>query len=231
MSFENLVQAAALLALVLLAAKPLGAYLARVYAGERVALDALLGPVERLVYRLGGVDPAAQMDWKRYSAATLIFNGACFAGLLGLLRCQHLLPLNPERLPAFAWPLALNTAVSFTTNTNWQNYAGETAASYFTQMVGFTVHNFVSAASGIAVAIALIRGFVRRRTAAIGNFWADLVRGTLYVLLPLSFVAALALVSQGVIQNVSPYLNATLLQPATREQPQLDEREIGRAHV
>ena len=129
-----------------------------------------------------------------------------------LLLTQHLLPLNPQQFPAFSWPLALNTAVSFTTNTNWQNYGGESTASYLTQMVGFTVHNFVSAATGMAVAIALIRGFVRRRTQALGNFWVDMVRTVLYILLPIALIAALILVSQGVIQNFSPYQSATLVE-------------------
>jgi K+-transporting ATPase ATPase A chain len=202
-------QAAIFLAILLLCVKPVGTFMAAVYQGERTILSPALAPVERLLYRLCGIDPAHEMDWKRYAAAMLLFNAVCFASLFALLLGQQLLPLNPQRLAGFAWPLALNTAVSFTTNTNWQNYGGEQTASYFTQMVGFTVHNFVSAATGMATAIALVRGFVRRKTAGLGNFWVDLTRGTLYILLPLSLVASLLLVSQGVIQNVKTYENTT----------------------
>jgi K+-transporting ATPase ATPase A chain len=145
------------------------------------------------------------MGWKRYAWSMGLFNLALFFALFVLLLTQHLLPLNPQKLPPFGWQLALNTAISFVTNTNWQAYSGETSASYFTQMFGLTVHNFVSAATGMAIVIALIRGFARRKTSAIGNFWVDMTRGTLYVLLPLSLVAALFLVSQGVIQNFSDY--------------------------
>ena len=212
-------QASVLFAVLLLAVRPLGSYLARVYAGERTFATPLLSPLEQLLYRLCGIDPAEEMDWTRYAAAMLLFNAAGFGALLAILLSQRLLPLNPQGLPGFSWPLALNTAVSFTTNTNWQNYSGEQAASYFTQMLGLTVQNFVSAATGMAVAIALIRGFARRRAAGIGNFWADLTRGTLYVLLPLSFVAALLLVSQGVIQNFSPWRTAPLLEATGSERP------------
>jgi K+-transporting ATPase ATPase A chain len=216
------VQVAVFFAVLLLTVKPMGAFMAAVYQGDRTFLSPLLAPVERLLYRLCRIDPAEEMDWKRYAVAMLLFNGICLATLFALLLCQHLLPLNPQKLPAFAWPLALNTAVSFTTNTNWQNYSGEQAASYLTQMLGFTVHNFVSAATGMAIAVALIRGFVRRRSAGLGSFWADLTRGTLYILLPLSFVAALILVSQGVIQSFSPYRTAPLVQATSYDQPRLD---------
>ncbi len=193
------------LTILLLLVKPLGSYMARVYGGERTLLSPLLRPCENLMYRICGVHRDEEMGWLRYSLAMLLCNLAGFLLLFVLLRLQHLLPLNPQALPPFSWPVALNTAVSFTTNTNWQVYSGETAASYLTQMAGFTVQNFVSAATGMAVVVALIRGFARRTTATIGNFWVDLSRGVLYILLPLALIAALVLVSQGVIQNLDPY--------------------------
>ncbi len=192
--------------------KPLGTFMARVYQGEWTLLSPVLLPCENLLYRLCRVDCDEEMDWRRYALAMLLLNLLCCAALFGMLLSQQFLPLNPQHLPAFSWPLAFNTAVSFTTNTNWQNYGGEATASYFIQMVGFTVHNFVSAATGMAIAIAMIRGFVRRKTSSLGNFWVDLVRSTLYILLPLSLVAALVLVSQGVIQNFSPSKTVALIE-------------------
>jgi len=208
----ELVQPLFLLLILLALVRPLGSFMARVYQGERNLFLPLLAPVERLIYRSCGVQPDEEMGWKRYAAAMLFFNLVLFAGLFVLLLTQHLLPLNPQKLPPFSWQLALNTAVSFTTNTNWQNYAGEQAVSYLTQMAGLTVHNFVSAATGMAIVIALIRGFARRRSDTIGNFWVDLTRGILYILLPLSLIAAVLLVSQGVIQNFSPYKTVPLLE-------------------
>lgn len=208
--------------LLLVMVKPLGAFMARVFQGERTVLSPVLVPCENLLYRICGVKHEEEMDWKRYARALVLFNLVLFAALFAMLTLQHLLPLNPQRLPAFPWPLALNTAVSFVTNTNWQAYAGEQAASYFTQMAGLTVHNFVSAASGIAVAIAVIRGFARRTTALIGNFWVDLTRATLYILAPISLIAALVLVSQGVIQNVSDYRTVSLVQPVVHDTPKTD---------
>ena len=208
----------ALLALV----KPLGSFMARVYQGERTVLTPLVGPVERLLYRISGVQQDDEMGWKRYAGSMLLFNLVLFLGLFILLLTQHLLPLNPQKIPPFPWQLALNTAVSFTTNTNWQNYSGEQAASYLTQMVGLGLHNFVSASTGMAIVIALIRGFARRKSSAIGNFWVDMTRGTLYVLLPISLIAALLLVSQGVIQNFSPYKTVPLVQPVSYDKPRLD---------
>lgn len=222
MDFSAVRQVAIFFAVLLLLVKPVGSFMAAVYQGERTFLSPVFSPIERLICRLCRIDPGEEMDWKRYAVAMLLLNAVCFATLFALLLFQHPLPLNPRQLPGFAWPLALNTAVSFTTNTNWQNYSGEQAASYFTQMLGFTVHNFVSAATGMAIAIALIRGFVRRKTAGLGNFWVDLTRGTLYILLPLSFVAALILVSQGVIQDFSPSRTATLLQATSYDQPKID---------
>ena len=202
--------------------KPLGSFMAKVYQGERTFLSPLFLPCERLLYRLCGIKPEDEMDWKRYAWAMLLFNLVLFAGLFIMLMVQHLLPLNPEKLPAFSWALALNTAISFTTNTNWQAYSGETAASYFTQMAGLTVHNFLSAATGMAVLMAVIRGFVRRKTSFLGNFWVDTTRGALYILLPISLIGAIFLVSQGVIQNFSPYKTAQLVQPITYDKPKLD---------
>ncbi len=204
--------------------KPVGAYMARVYQGERTLLSPLLLPCENLLYRICGVERDEEMGWRRYAWAMLLFNLVLFVGLFALLLLQHLLPLNPQKLPPFSWQLALNTAVSFVTNTNWQAYSGESAASYFTQMVGLAVHNFVSAATGMAVAIALIRGFARRKSSLLGNFWVDMTRGALYILLPISLVAALVLVSQGVIQNFSEYKSAPLLQATTYDKPKLDDK-------
>ncbi|QOX80201.1 potassium-transporting ATPase subunit KdpA [Trichlorobacter lovleyi] len=214
----ELVQVAFLLLILLALIKPLGSFMARVYQGERTFLTPLVAPVENLLYRISGVRQDEEMGWQRYAWSMLLFNLVLFAGLFVLLLTQHLLPLNPQKLPPFTWQLALNTAVSFTTNTNWQNYSGEQAASYLTQMAGFGLHNFVSAATGMAIVIALIRGFSRRRSAAIGNFWVDLTRGTLYILLPLSLVAAILLVSQGVIQNLSPHRTVPLLQASRYSQ-------------
>jgi len=211
-------QTALLFAILLVLTKPLGGFMARVYEGKKTLLSPLLVPCETLIYRLCGVDRDEEMEWKRYAGSLLLFNGVLFAGLFAMLMLQHLLPLNPQKLPPFPWPLALNTAISFVTNTNWQAYSGEQAASYFTQMAGITVHNFVSAATGMAVVIALIRGFARRTTSGVGNFWVDLTRGTLYILLPLSLIAAVVLVSQGVIQNVAPYRTVPLVQATDKVQ-------------
>ena len=197
----------------LVLAKPLGEYMARVFDNRPCGLDRILGPVERLIYRLSGVRQDQEMTWKSYAFAMLAFN---FAGLLAvylLQRVQSLLPWNPAGMGAVVPHSAWNTAVSFASNTNWQNYGGETTLSYLTQMLGLTVQNFVSAATGIAVLLALIRGFVRSSTDKIGNFWVDMVRATLYVLLPLALILALALASQGVVQTMSPYVKATLVEP------------------
>jgi len=215
---ETIIFFVVLLALV----KPLGAFMARVYQGERTFLSPVFAPCENLLYLICGVDRDEEMGWKRYAFAMLLFNFALFAALFAMLLFQHLLPLNPLKIPAFSWQLALNTAVSFVSNTNWQNYSGELAASYFTQMVGLAVHNFVSAATGMAVVIALIRGFVRRKASMLGNFWVDLTRSVLYILLPISLVAALVLVSQGAIQNFSAYKTVPLVQSVSYEKAKLD---------
>ena len=208
----DVLQTSVLFTALLILAKPLGNFMAHVYQGERTLLSPVLVPCEQLIYRLCGVNRDEEMDWKGYAVAMLLFNLVGMTVLLALLLAQHLLPLNPQALPALAWPQALNAAVSFTTNTNWQSYSGEVSASYLTQAAGFTVQNFVSSATGMAMVVALIRGLSRRRSAHIGNFWVDLCRSILYILLPLSLIAALLLVSQGVIQNFSPARTVPLVQ-------------------
>jgi K+-transporting ATPase ATPase A chain len=193
---------------------PLGRYMARVFEGERTFLSPVLGPVEVLLYRIAGVDETNEQDWKTYTVAMLLFNAAGFLLLYAILRFQAVLPLNPANMSPVAPDLAFNTAASFTTNTNWQNYGGESTLSYLSQMVGLTTQNFVSAATGIALLIALIRAFARASGTSIGNVWVDLTRCTLYVLLPISVVAALFLVWQGVPQNLGPYVEATTLEGA-----------------
>jgi K+-transporting ATPase ATPase A chain len=191
---------------------PLGSYMARVYEGERVWLSRVLGPVERLIYRLAGTSEADEQSWQTYAVGMLAFNLAGLLVVYALQRLQASLPLNPQGLPAITPDSSWNTATSFVTNTNWQGYGGETTMSYLTQMLGLTVQNFVSAASGMAVLVAVVRGFTRRQSKTIGNYWVDLTRGTLYVLLPLSLVVALILVSQGVVQTFSAYPTAQLLE-------------------
>jgi K+-transporting ATPase ATPase A chain len=197
----------------LLGVKPLGRYMAKVLEGKRTVLSPFVGWLERLCYRAAGVSPEEEMTWKRYAVAMLLFNMAGFLAVYALQRFQHLLPLNPQKLGPVSPDSAFNTAVSFATNTNWQGYGGETTMSYFTQMAGLTVQNFVSAATGIATLAAFVRGFARHSSGTIGNFWADLVRSTLYILLPLSAALALVLVSQGVVQTLHPYQTVHLLQP------------------
>jgi K+-transporting ATPase ATPase A chain len=205
------------LALLLGLSWPMGRHMAAVLEGRDHPLSRALGWLERGLYRLCGVDPTREMDWKGYALAMFLFNMAGFAALYLLLRVQGLLPLNPDGQTGMAPDLAFNTAMSFTTNTNWQAYSGEGAVSHLTQMLGLTVHNFVSAATGIAVLAALIRGLTRRETRALGNFWADLVRSTLYILMPLAFVLALALCWQGVPQTFAGAVNATLAEPVAYE--------------
>jgi K+-transporting ATPase ATPase A chain len=183
----------------------LGGYMARVYQGQPIVLDRVLGPVERRLYRLLRTDPAREQDWKGYARSVLLFNLVGFLVLYAILRTQGAHPLNPQNLSSGPWDLSFNTAASFTTNTNWQFYGGETTLSYFSQMAGLAVQNFLSAAVGIAVCIAVIRGFARRATDRLGNFWADVTRTLLYVLLPISLIGALFLVSQGVLQSFDAY--------------------------
>ncbi len=213
MSPHSLLQIGLFLAVLVALVKPLGWYMARVYEGKPCGLDRAFGRLERLIYRVCGIDPAEEMSWVTYARAMLIFNLLGLLAVYGLQRIQHLLPLNPQHLPAVAPDLAMNTAVSFATNTNWQSYSGETTLSYLTQMLGLTVQNFASAATGMAVLVALIRGFARRSSQTIGNFWYDLTRSILYILLPLSLAGAVVLVSQGVVQTLRPYQTVTLIQP------------------
>ena len=199
----------------ILLVKPLGGYMARVYLGEHTFLTRILGPVEKLIYRLAGVDPGQEMDWKAYAIAMLFFNLIGVVFLYLLMRVQVWLPLNPQGSGAVAPDLSLNSAVSFVTNTNWQNYGGESTLSYLTQMLGMTLQNFLSAATGMAVMVAFIRGFTRKNTRNLGNFWVDLVRSSLYILLPIAILLALVLVSQGVPQTLAPTVQAQLIQPFT----------------
>ena len=194
--------------------RPLGGYLQRVFDGERTLLSPLLRPIERGCYRLAGIAPDAEQPWTAYTVAMLVFSALGFVVVYLLMLLQHHLPLNPQGMDGTSAHLAFNTAISFVTNTNWQSYGGESTLSYFTQMVALAVQNFVSAATGIALAIALVRGFARRSAANIGNFWVDLVRCTLYILLPLSLLFALVLVWQGVPQNFHAYTEATTLEGA-----------------
>jgi potassium-transporting ATPase potassium-binding subunit len=198
----------------LLLTKPLGAYMARVYEGERTALQRSLGWLERGSYRVLGVDPAQKMKWTTYAVAMLTFSLASALFTYGVLRLQGVLPLNPQNYGAAQMPpdLAFNTAVSFTTNTNWQSYSAEVSLSYFSNMVGLAIQNWASAAVGMAVAVAVIRGFARKNADGIGNFWADMVRGTLYVLLPMALVGAIVFLALGVPQNFDPYTVATTLE-------------------
>src|SRR5208337_2561503 len=202
MTWLGIAQIAVFTALIAGLTKPLGWYMAQVFAGERTVLRPVLGPVERGLYRVASVDPAKEQSWHDYAFSFLAFNLFGILALYALQRLQFLLPLNPQGMTGVSPDLSLNTAISFTTNTSWQSYAGETTLSYFSQMMGITVQSFLSAASGIAVAIALIRGFARRRAPTIGNFWADMVRATLYVLLPICIVASLFLIWQGVPQTL-----------------------------
>ena len=213
MSLNGWLQIFLFIAAVLLLAKPMGSYLARVFERRKTFLDPVLVPCERLLYRMTGIKPEEEMRWTEYAIAMLIFSAATLLLTYLIERLQHLLPLNPQHLPAVEPALALNTAISFTTNTNWQAYVPESTMSYLTQMLGLATHNFWSAAVGMALAMAFVRGIARRETKTLGNFWVDLTRGTLWVLLPLSVVLSLALVSQGVVQNLRPYDTAKLVQP------------------
>ncbi|HZO83360.1 MAG TPA: potassium-transporting ATPase subunit KdpA [Candidatus Binataceae bacterium] len=212
--WNAVLQVGIFLAIVTAVSVPLGLYMARVFARERTFLDPMLEPVERLIYRLCGVRPGAEMTWREYAIAMLLFSMVGMIVLYAMQRLQAFLPLNPQHFAGVAPDLAFDTAASFTTNTNWQAYGGETTMSYLTQMAGLAFHNFVSAAAGIAVAIAVIHGFVRSGARTIGNFWVDLTRATLWVLLPISLVGALALVWQGVPQNFSPYVHARTVEGA-----------------
>src|SRR5689334_19489148 len=214
MTINGWLQIGFFLLLVFLVTKPMGVFMARVFNREKTFLDPVLRPLERLLYRVTGVDENHEMPWTEYAIAMLLFSLVSMIVLYLMERLQGYLPFNPQKLGAVTPAhLAFNTAASFTTNTNWQAYSGETTMSYFTQMAGLAYHNFVSAAVGIALAIAFIRGIARRQMQTIGNFWVDMVRSTLWVLLPFCVVGALLLVSQGVVQNLRPYDKVSLLEP------------------
>jgi len=214
MTLVGWLQIALTLALVVVSAIPLSRIIAGAYAGERNFLTPVLGPVERAFYRLAGVDPAREQDWFGYTIAMVVFSVAGFLSLYALQRLQNFLPLNPRGFDAVAPDLAFNTSSSFITNTNWQNYSGETTMSHLTQMLGLTVHNFLSAATGLAMAFALVRGFARSSAATVGSFWVDLTRITLYILLPISVVGALVFVALGMPQTLAGAVDATTLEGA-----------------
>ncbi|MGZ6340834.1 MAG: potassium-transporting ATPase subunit KdpA, partial [Candidatus Limnocylindrales bacterium] len=212
----GLIQAVALLAAIILVTRPLGGYMRRVMDGERTFLSPVMRPVERGIYRVMGVDETVEQHWTGYAVSLLVF---AFVGIVVLYiqeRLQNYMPLNPSGFGAVPQDLSFNTAVSFETNTNWQNYAGENTMSYLTQMAGLTVRNFTSAAMGLVVAIALARGLVRRSATTIGNFWVDVTRGTLYILIPIAFVGAVFLVSQGVVQTFNASTTVHTLQGASQ---------------
>jgi len=213
---NSVIQLVAFFLIVAVVSVPLGLYMARVFSNERTFLDRVLSPIERLIYRICGINPAVEMGWAGYAVSMLAFSLISMIFLYALQRLQYYLPLNPNGLAGVPPGLAFNTAASFTTNTNWQAYSGEQTLSYLTQMVGLTSHNFLSAAAGMATAAAVIRGFARRSAKTIGNFWVDLTRATLWVLIPISSIFALFLVWQGVPDNFSPYVNATTLEGATQ---------------
>ena len=215
MTLNGWLQITLFITAVLLLAKPMGTYMTAVFERRKTFLDPVVGPCERLLYRMTGIDAAEEMRWTQYVAAMLVFSGATLLMTYLLERLQHVLPLNPQHLPGVEFALALNTAISFTTNTNWQSYVPESTMSYLTQMLGLATHNFWSAAVGLALAIAFVRGIASRERKTLGNFWVDLTRGTLWVLLPLSVVFALVLVSQGVVQNLRPYDTVKLVEAQT----------------
>jgi potassium-transporting ATPase potassium-binding subunit len=223
---SNLFQVVLFIVLLLLMVKPLGWYMARVYENKSCGLDFLLRPVERLIYRFCNIRPQEEMNWKSYAVSVLVFSLASFLVVYFMQRFQYFLPFNPMKQEAIAPSLAFNTAVSFATNTNWQAYGGENTLSYFTQMAALTVQNFLSAAVGMSVLVALIRGITRRETGRIGNFWVDLVRSTVYILIPLAFVLALALASQGVVQSFKPSAEVSVLQPTTHNSITINTQTI-----
>ncbi len=226
MSLPGILQILLYIALLVAITKPVGAHLARVFNGERTFLDVVLRPLERLIYRLTAVNPEAEQGWVGYTFALLLFTVAGALVTYAIERLQNVLPFNPQGLDAVPPDLAFNTAVSFTTNTNWQNYAGEATMSYFTQMAALAFHNWVSAAAGIAIAVALTRGLARRSGRSLGNFWVDVVRCTLYVLLPICFIYTLFLVWQGVPQNLNEYTSATTLEAGSHQDAGYQRRRL-----
>jgi len=224
MNVNELVQIGLFFGLLIALTPLLGGYMAKVFQGKRHLLSAVLGPVEKLVYRLGGTSPEEEMSWQRYFWSLMLFSLLSILALTGLQMVQAHLPLNPQQFPNVPWALALNTAISFVTNTDWQAYSGESTMSYFTQMAGLTVHNFLSAAAGIGVLLAVARGLHRASAKTLGNFWVDLTRTTLYVLLPLSVILALVLVTQGVVQNFKAYPSASLMETYTTQVQKTDDK-------
>jgi K+-transporting ATPase ATPase A chain len=222
MTANDFLQIGIYLVVLLLLIKPFGSYMTQVYADQPNRVTRLGGGVERLIYRLCGVDAGEDMGWKRYAIAMLIFNVCGMLAVYAFQRLQQWLPLNPQHFPALSPDLSINTAISFISNTNWQAYSGESAMSYLTQMAALAVQNFMSAATGIAVLIAVVRGFARKTTKGIGNFWVDLTRTVMYVLMPISFVLAMLLVSQGVIQNLKPYVDVPVVQTTSYANPVTD---------
>ena len=214
MTLNGWLQILVFLGLIFAVTKPLGVFMTRVFARERTFLDPVLRPIERLLYRVTGVDESHEMRWTEYATTMLAFSAVSMLVLYVIQRIQGVLPFNPQHFGAVTPEhLAFNTAASFTTNTNWQAYSGETTMSYFTQMAGLAFHNFASAATGIVLGIAFIRGIARRQTNTLGNFWVDFVRCCLWVLLPFCLVGSLFLVSQGVVQNLKPYDTVKLVEP------------------
>src|ERR1700682_1198018 len=213
MTANGWLQIGIFLALIFAITKPLGMFITRVFNGEHTFMDRALRPVERLLYRLTGVDEHHEMRWTEYAFAMLLFSAVSMLVLYLLQRVQGFLPLNPQKLGAVPPDLAFNTAASFTTNTNWQAYVPETTMSYLTQMAGLAYHNFISAAVGIALAIAIVRGIARREKDTLGNFWVDMTRATFWVLMPICILGALFLVWQGVPQNFKPYATAEMVDP------------------
>src|SRR5450631_2134856 len=214
MTTNGWIQIGVFLAVILAITKPLGVFMAKVFSRERTFLDPVVRPIERLLYRVTGVDEEHEMRWTEYALSMLLFSGASMLLLYLMERAQQVLPWwNPQKFVGVPPALAFNTAASFTTNTNWQNYSGESTMSYLTQMAGLAYHNFASAAVGIALAIAFVRGIAHKEKETIGNFWVDMTRSTLWVLLPMCIVYALLLVSQGAVQNLKPYDTAKLIEP------------------
>jgi potassium-transporting ATPase potassium-binding subunit len=225
MNANGWIQLALYVGVLLLITKPLGLYLLRVLdAHGKTFLDPIMRPIERLTYKLLRVDPEQEHDWKRYAAAMLIFSFVTMLFTYAILRLQDILPLNPQKMAALSEHLSFNTAASFTTNTNWQSYVGESTMSYLSQMVGLASHNFLSAAVGISIAAALVRGIARHTSKTIGNFWVDLTRVTYYLLLPICVIYAVVLVSQGMIQNFKPYDTVSLTEPFTAQVPKVDDK-------
>jgi K+-transporting ATPase ATPase A chain len=226
MSVFDWVQIVLYVVILIALAKPLGSFMARVFNGERNFLSPVLAPVERFTYRLLGTRPDEEMNWKKYAVAVLLFALLGVVTLFIIELLQGVLPFNPQHLPGVSPALAFNTSISFNTNTNWQNYGGETTMTYFTQMVGLTVHNFLSAAAGIAVLMAVIRGFTRHTAQTIGNFWVDMTRSVLYILIPLALVLSIVLMSQGVVQTLSKYKTANLLESTQSSSGQTVTQQI-----